>query len=343
MRTKIIVLFFFVLLFSQCGNDAETQKQRFLIRGNNALTEQNYREALRFYTEALKIDSCYSPALNNLGVTRFEQKQYNLALEAYDAALRCNPDDKEAILNRTNAYYETNQLYRAEDDLNYLIEDQPDSSELHFRLGLVHAKMNRYDAAVGDFNTALRLDTANAEALINRGTVYYYLNRLDAARQDLHRAEKTGQQLGNVYNGLALVAAESDSLGLAMSYIEKALAEEPLQPYFLNNRGFIHLLRNESELAREDIDRSITIDPSNAWAYRNKARYYHTQGDYDEAIRLYEQALNMDTFVQKINIFLADSYLAAGNKDRACQLYREGIRRQEAGARERLLAAGCED
>ncbi|MEJ2006517.1 MAG: tetratricopeptide repeat protein, partial [Cyclobacteriaceae bacterium] len=247
-------------------------------------------------------------------------------MEAYDAALRCNPDDKEAILNRTNAYYETNQLYRAEDDLLYLISSLPDSSDLHFRLGLVHAKMHRFDAAVKDFNTSLQLDPENAEALINRGTVYYYKNDLPKARKDLYQARSIGIQMGNVYNGLALVAAESDSLDRAIAMIERALAEEPLQPYFLNNRGFIHLLRGEYELAREDIDRSITLDPANAWAYRNKARYYHLQGEYEEAIRLYEQALSTNTFIQKINVFLGDSYLASGNHDRACELYREGVK-----------------
>ncbi len=342
MKQTKLVLFILIIIFSGCGNDPETQKQRFLIRGNNALSEQNYREAIRFYTEALNIDSCYSPAWNNLGVTRFEQKQYGGALEAYNAALLCNPDDKEAILNRTNAYYETNQLYRAEDDLLYLIRELPDSSDLYFRLGLVHARMHRFAPAVDDFNNALRLNPENTEALINRGTVYYYMNELSKARDDLYRAQKTGVQMGNVYNGLALVAAESDSLDLAMSYIGRALTEEPLQPYFLNNRGYLHLLRGEYEMAEEDINRSITLDPENAWAYRNKARFYHLQGDYEEAIRLYELALEKNTFIQKINVFLGDSYLASGNIVRACELYREGANRNEAGAGERLVENGCD-
>lgn len=334
-------LFLVVIFLVSCGNDPDTMKQRFLIRGNNALGESNFRDAVRFYEEALKIDSCYSPAWNNLGVTRFEQKQYNRAIEAYDAALRCNANDLEAILNRTNAYYETNQLYRAEDDLQYLIRQMPDSSDLHFRLGLVHAKMHRFSAALDDFSKSLSLDPGNVEALVNRGTVHYYMNELKSAREDLYMAEESGEAIGNTFNGLALVAAESDSLDLAMEYIERALQEEPLQPYFLNNRGYIHLLRGEMELAREDIDKSITLDPENAWAYRNKARYYHLQGNEQEAIRLYEQALKKGTFIQKIHVFLADSYLAEGNTAKACELYAEGLARNEAGAEQGLQNAGC--
>jgi tetratricopeptide (TPR) repeat protein len=127
-----------------------------------------------------------------------------------------------------------------------------------------------------------------------------------------------------------------------MQYIETALAEEPLQPYYINNRGYIHLLRQEYDLARDDIDRSITLDPQNAWAYRNKGRWYHSQGNYQEAIQLYLQALQNDTFIQKINLFLGDSYLALGDTEKACEFYREGFERKEAGARDKLAQSGCD-
>ncbi|MCA6073546.1 tetratricopeptide repeat protein [Fulvivirga sedimenti] len=341
MRNKYVVYLILLLGLSSCGNDRDTQKQRFLIRGNEALSQQNYREATRFYNEALKIDSCYSPAWNNLGVTRFEQKQYGKALEAYDAALACNPEDVEAILNRTNAYYETNQLYRAEDDIAYLIRNMPDSSELHFRLGLVHAKMHKFEAAINDFSTAIQLDALNMDAFVNRGTVYYYMNRLGDARKDLNRARNSGEQIGNTYNALALIAAEDDSLDLALQYIQTALSAEPMQPYFLNNRGYIHLLRGETDLSRADIDQSITLDPDNAWAYRNKARWYHSNGNYEEAIRLYLQALKKDTFIQKIHIFLGDSYHANGQQQEACRVWKQALEMGEAGAEQRLEENKC--
>ncbi len=340
IKSVFYVLLLVPLAFS-CGNDPDTQKQRFLIRGNEALSQQNYREAVRFYGEALLIDSCYSPAWNNLGVTRFEQKQFGKALEAYDAALRCDPEDVEAILNRTNAYYETNQLYRAEDDISYLIRNMPDSSELHFRMGLVHAKMHKFGDAVEDFNAAIRLDPENIDAYVNRGTVYYYMNRLAEAKVDLYLARESGEQLGNTYNALALIAAEEDSLDLALQYIEIALSAEPMQPYFLNNRGYIHLLRGEPDLSRSDIDKSITLDPDNAWAYRNKARWYHANGNYEEAIRLYLQALKKDTFIQKIHVYLGDSYWANGQAEEACKVWKQALALEEAGAGERLKENNC--
>jgi len=316
---------FFLILGSaliSCGEGDSTQKQRFLIRGNNALAQQNYREAQRLYQEALKIDSCYSPALNNLGILRFEQGQYIQSILAYDAALACDPEDFEAMLNRTNAYYETNQLFRAEDDIEYLLKKYPDSLSLNFRLGLVHAKMHKYVRALDDFTRALDYDPEDVEALINRGSTYYYLGKYDNAEADLRRAEKSGVELGNVYNGLALVSIGRKDYDSALYLVERALQQEPLQPYFLNNRGYILLLQGQNELAREDIDRSITLDPENAWAYRNKGRWYHVNGQYEDALRLYELALTKDTFVESIHIFIGETHEAMGNLDLACRSYR---------------------
>ena len=61
----VAILLLFIL---SCGTNTETQKQRFLIRGNEASRQQNFREAVRFYEEAIKLDPCYAPALNNLGI-----------------------------------------------------------------------------------------------------------------------------------------------------------------------------------------------------------------------------------------------------------------------------------
>lgn len=333
---RIFLIFMLAGLVVSCGNDDTTLKQRFLIRGNNALAERNYREAQRLFQEALKIDSCYLPALNNLGILRFEQKQYIQAIRAYDAALACDPEDYQAILNRTNAYYETNQLYRAEADLDYLLKQHPDSSTLYFRIGLVHARLHNYPRAILDFSKAVDMDSVNTEALINRGSTYYYLGEYDKAKKDLNRAMETGVQPGNIYNALALISVEEGELELALEQIESALLKEPLQPYFLNNRGFIHLLRGNVEQAREDIDQSIALDPENAWAYRNKGRWYHQKAMYEDALRLYDLALTKDTFIQDIFIYRGDTYMAMGKNDLACIEYAKAAENANRLAPERL-------
>jgi Flp pilus assembly protein TadD len=89
-----------------------------------------------------------------------------------------------------------------------------------------------------------------------------------------------------------------------MDYIGKALALRPGDPYFLNNRGYVLLMMGRLPEALEDIDKSIVGDPRNAWAYRNKGIYYYKSGDYANAVRLLERAIELDSTVRDAKRFL---------------------------------------
>ncbi|GAA0894626.1 hypothetical protein GCM10009122_43070 [Fulvivirga kasyanovii] len=312
-----------IIFLTACGSNTDTQKQRFLIRGNDALKQQNFREAVRFFNEAIKQDSCYTAAINNLGIVYFRLGQYHKAELEYTRALACDPSYMDAYLNRANAFYELNELYRALDDLEYVEKNIPDSSTIHFRKGLVKTKMRKYQEALAAFDTAYELDTGNVETLINRGTVKYYMDNFDAAQNDLNHALKIDPLQGNAYNALSLIEVEKENYDKAMELVNRALDLEPGQPYFLNNRGFIYLMQDNLEKAKEDIDRSITVDPNNGWAYRNKGWYYFKKGNYDDAIRLLERAVKLDAFVNKGYLYLAEAYFAAGERQKACDALKE--------------------
>ncbi len=331
-----------LLILAGCGDIRETDKQRFLIRGNEALARQNYRDAMRFYEEAIGIDSCYVPALNNCGIVQFEQQHFTRAIEWFNQALLCDPEDYDAILNRSNAFYEFGEVYRAEDDLLYLKKNYSDSATIHFRLGLVHAKMKDFSTSVVDFTNALELDTAFTEALINRGTTYYYLNELEKAEADLRVALQRDAEQAQAYNTMALIEIKRGNLAGALDLINNALGFEPLDPYFTNNKGYILLLSGQLEEARELIDQSIARDPDNAWAYRNKGRYYHLTGQYKNALRLYDRAARDRDFVELLQTFRGDALLATGEKRQACAAWRQGLEEGELEAAGRMRDAGCD-
>ena len=327
--SRIIVTVILLGYLIGCVSTDNTQKQRFLIRGNEALQEQNYKEAKRLFTEAINLDSCYIPAIQNLGVTFYQQGQFAQAILEYDKVLQCDPDYLDIFLNRANAFYELSEYYRALDELDYIVEKLPDSVRVHFSKGLVLSKLRQFEEAIISFDRANDLDSNNVEVLVNRGTVKYYLKQFDQAEVDLRKAISKQPLAPNAYNALSLIEVERNNLTRGLELVNTALDIEDRQPYFLNNRGYIYMLLGDLERAREDIDLSITLDPRNGWAYRNKGRYYYSKQDYDEAILLYKQALNLDNFIDKIHVFLAEAYLAKEEMAVACQHYRIAVERKE--------------
>ena len=137
-------LFTAVLLLA-CSNSVETRKQRFLIQGNDMISQRDGPQAERFFQEAIKLDSCFADALNNLGTLYYSEKKYDLAISFYDRAVACHPEFTGTYFNRANAFYELNEMYNALKDLDVVASRKPDTSVLYFSRGLVYTKLREYD------------------------------------------------------------------------------------------------------------------------------------------------------------------------------------------------------
>lgn len=73
--------------------------------------------------------------------------------------------------------------------------------------------------------------------------------------------------------------------------------------------------------AVEDINNSIASDPYNGWAYRNKGMYFMANEDYVSAIRLLQQAIALEPFVESGYTLLAEAYFKSGDLKKACELW----------------------
>src|SRR6188474_3247630 len=96
-----------------CGDSKETRLQRFLIQSNTLIEHNQIEQAERYLREAIKLDSCFEDAWNNLGTLYFNQKRYPEALEHYNSAIACNPNYLPAYFNRVNTQYELKAYYSA--------------------------------------------------------------------------------------------------------------------------------------------------------------------------------------------------------------------------------------
>jgi tetratricopeptide (TPR) repeat protein len=330
-RTRIIVLFLITLCACE-GKEARIQK--FLLKGNLASKERNWQKASYYYGEAIRLEPCYADAWNNLGTVYFQQQRYDKAMENYDKALNCNPKFVDALLNRANTSYELKEYFRAISDLEKVMELKPDTAITYFTLGLTYSKIRDFNKALISFEHAHKLidekqsmDEKQAkqktELEINHAIVQFYLKNFDQAKEELQKVAKQNDKEPNVYNTLALIETELGHYPEAMNLINEAIRLDPMQSYYVNNRGYIFLLQDALASAEADINSSIEKDPNNSWAYRNKGIYYLKKKDFVSAERLLKQSLEMDPFVDKIYFYLGTAYLKNGKKDLACDSFRK--------------------
>jgi tetratricopeptide (TPR) repeat protein len=322
--TRALLLFYISLIVS-CSDSRETRLQRYLIQGNEKLVGQEYEQAERFYKEALRLDSCFADALNNLGTVYHRKGDNERAIGFYTRAIDCTGGYADAYVNRANAYYELNQPLLSLKDLDLLAMKKPDTIVLYQLRALNFWKLHNYTDAIRNFAKMLERTPDDADILINLGTIYSSKKQFDSARYYLNRALQLKPGEPNTFNALALIEAENGNLIKASEWLEKALKINPHDAYFLNNKGYIHLLDGNYDEALPLINESIGIDPYNGWAYRNKGLFYLKTGNADEAIRLFKRAEQSDSLMDNLYYWLGDAYALKNDKTGSCSYYQKAF------------------
>lgn len=319
----------FCCLLVGCRESDETKKHRFLLKGNAALEDQHEEAAIRYFQEALQIDSCFADALNNLGTVYFRGKEYQKALEFYNQAVFCRPYFIQAVFNRANTLYELNQPAESLRDIERVFSVASDTLPAFFLKGLVLTKIKEYEQANEAFQEVLKKDSANSEVLVNLGTLNYYRKNYSAAVAYLKKALVVNPRESSAYNTWALIEVEKRNLDSAFQLNQRALAIDPGNAIYRNNRGYIYLEKGELTKALDDINFSIATDPYNGWAYRNKGIYFLKTGDAVSAIRMLTQALELEPGVNRGYTLLAEAYIQSGDLLKGCETYRKAMQKDE--------------
>lgn len=85
-----------------------------------------------------------------------------------------------------------------------------------------------------------------------------------------------------------------------------------------------HLLRKDFDQAKAGIERALISDPLSVHTMRTKADVYYMAGEYQEAIRFYDQTLKINPKFQAAIEFKAWTHLQLGEFDQAIALF-EGL------------------
>jgi len=304
MRIHIVAI---VVVLIICGcEDKESRLQGFLVKGNEEINKGDTEKALYYYSEALKLDSCFVDALNNAGTIHHKAHRLKEAIATYSKAIDCKPEYSQAWFNRANSYYESGEFYNALQDIAHLTKATPDSSLVYFLKGLVLVKLADYPKSVEAFEMASKLGYPKLiECRINIATSRVFMKQYDVAKSELKACLEIDEKLPQVYNSLSLIAIEQKDFKDAIKQANKGLELAPGEPYLLNNRGFAHIGLGNLDEAQKDINESIVADPYNSWAYRNKGLLELKRKNYSEAERLLRKAKEMDPNTERVDEYLA--------------------------------------
>lgn len=169
-------------------------------------------EAIGDYTEALRLQPGYMPALAGRGQAWLLSGDQEKALADYNAAIQASPASATLWVERGHVQLARGQVDAAIADLTEAIRLNPKSAAAHNNRGLAYRKKGDLEKAREDYTSALMLNPVYGLAYANRGYLEEARGRKTEAIADLRAALLMDPSIAGASEALRRLGA-SDTYG----------------------------------------------------------------------------------------------------------------------------------
>lgn len=308
----------------QPANDAEKHEEEkrekndtltawdYIRRGNRAVDESQYEEALKAYAQALEKDKDNAMIYFNRGFVYVELEQYDKAIADYSKAIELDPYDASAYNNRGIAYKNLGQYDEAITDYSKAIKFDPNYAVAYNNRGFVYDELEQYSKAIADYSKAIELNPNYVLAYNNRGVTYKNLQQYKKAIEDWSKAIELDPNNAPAYNNRGAVYDDLGQYEEAFGDYSKAIELDPNYTHAYNNRGIAYQNLEQLDKAIEDYSKAIELDPNFAHAYDNRGSAYYNLKQYEKAIEDCSKAIELDPKFKNAYLNRAEAYRALG-------------------------------
>ncbi|OGP50502.1 MAG: hypothetical protein A2Y79_06310 [Deltaproteobacteria bacterium RBG_13_43_22] len=327
--------------------------------GRSSQDRNEWKEAVRFYHQAIALDPTLSAACNDLGTVYQGQGQTQEAVHWYQKALSINPSFAEALYNLGNVYkdrkeweetffysrkaleldpflaeaynnlgiahYQKDQLEEAIASWQKAIELKSDYVSAYVNLGTALGREKRLDEAIHSFRTALELNPDQALPWVNLGNIYKEKNEVKEAVFCFRKALLIDPNIAESYMNLGSLAMEQGHLDGAVVCYLKAIELNPDSAETCYNLGNVYKDKQESATAIVYYQKAIELRPDYHQAFNNLALILQGQGRYEESIDLLNQALALNPDIPEVLNNLGNACKDLKKTDEAIGLFRKAI------------------
>jgi len=134
--------------------------------GDEARAQKDYRQAVKYFEEAIRKDRKNAILYNKLGMTELKDGQLEAARMNFQQAVKRNSKFADALSNIGAVYYMQNNFSAAAKHFKKAVALDENRATFHVNLGAAWFGQKKLDRAVAEYARALELDP---DALSNKG------------------------------------------------------------------------------------------------------------------------------------------------------------------------------
>jgi tetratricopeptide (TPR) repeat protein len=169
MRSKVVALFFFSILFQSLqAADSDDRAQKYLSRASELVQQRKYAEAVAECDRIVRWKSNFAEAYYTRGVANAYLRRSDAALRDFTVAIRYKPEYPAALEGRAALFRASAKLEEALLDYNSLIRLVPNDARLLRLRAYLQLDLKHDDLALKDLDEAIRMAPQSADAQLDR-------------------------------------------------------------------------------------------------------------------------------------------------------------------------------
>lgn len=230
------------------------------LKGVKYFSEDNYEEAIKYFTKHLEKDSLDGKALAFRGQCYSSLEKYDLAINDLALAVNNGKHDVETYNDLGNALYKTGEFLDAVNCFYTARLIDKNYAQTYFNLGVALASLEKYRNSIQAFNQYLRMKQDHL-GYYARGTTYFYMDELDSALNDLNKAIELDKTKEDYFIKRGAIYAESDKYQEALIDFDNAIKLDNSYGEAYHAKAITYALMKNNLKACEELFKARKLDP----------------------------------------------------------------------------------
>ncbi|MGB6431206.1 MAG: tetratricopeptide repeat protein, partial [Candidatus Acidiferrales bacterium] len=259
---------------------------------------QNYAAAVNTYQELAQLgpEEDHRAELLLIDTYRSEHDMPH-ALDTAKKALEHYPGDREVLTEQAMLWGENGQTDDSAGALRKLLDGKPeDDLEIQFDLAQVYQEGQRYPEAEQAARAAAAAATKPPEqemAGLVLGGIFEREKKYDQAEEQFKAVLVLDPHDASVLNYYGYMLADRGlRLDEATSLIQRALAEDPNNPAYLDSLGWAYYKQNKLPDAEQWLRKALSFDGNDPTILLHMGDVYAKSGQTDLAVAEYQKSLD---------------------------------------------------
>ncbi|MFP4415859.1 MAG: tetratricopeptide repeat protein [Chitinispirillaceae bacterium] len=279
-----------------------------------------------------RVEEKNKEVLLELGELLLKEKKYNEAADAWEIACKLDPKSVSLRLGLAKVHGLRGDKSTRVAHLQAALEYDPKNSNIHMDLARYYREEKQNKKAHGFYTKAIAYNPDLAQARYELASLLHETGKKTEAYEQLYRAVEIEEDNVDYLYALSRVAYNVGKQSVALEKGKKAVSLRADDVELLQWAGYLLFQTGQLEKAKDVFLTGLKVDDGCVSCYRYLGDIAYARQEYDNAIKIYEDALKKGGTNDTITVKLATSLLQNGNVKQARKEFKKAYKQDPENA-----------